>query len=98
MQANAMSNVEFTTIAWGETLFKNTFETDWQSVQAVVSHQKPLALLRKIDTLPAFAEIGVSETLKYKDTRYGSRVLMGRRLLVTRSIYRNLMVDTEMET
>ena len=27
MQANAMSNVEFTTMAWGETLFKNTFET-----------------------------------------------------------------------
>jgi len=27
MQANVMINVEFTTIAWGETLFKNTFET-----------------------------------------------------------------------
>ncbi len=50
MQANAMSNVEFTTIAWGETLFKNTFETAWQIVQAVVSHQKPLALFRKIRT------------------------------------------------
>ena len=97
MQANAMSNVEFTTIAWGETLFKNTFETAWQIVQAVVSHQKPLALFRKIAALPAFAEIGATEPLKYADTRYGSRVLMGRRLLVTRSIYRNLMVDTEME-
>jgi hypothetical protein len=51
MQANAMSNVEFTTIAWGETLFKNTFETAWQIVQAVVSHQKPLALFRKIAAL-----------------------------------------------
>jgi hypothetical protein len=97
MQANAMSNVEFTTIAWGETLFKNTFETAWQIVQAVVSHQKPLALFRKIAALPAFAEIGATEPLKYADTRYGSRVLMGRRLLTTRSIYRNLMVDTEME-
>jgi hypothetical protein len=97
MQANAMSKVEFTTIAWGETLFKNTFETAWQIVQAVVSHQKPLALFRKIAALPAFAEIGATEPLKYADTRYGSRVLMGRRLLTTRSIYRNLMVDTEME-
>ena len=38
MKANVISNVEFTTIAWGETLFKNTFETAWQIVQAVVSH------------------------------------------------------------
>ena len=97
MQANDMTNVEFTTIAWGETLFKNTFETAWQIVQAVFSHQKPLALFRKIFALPAFAEIGATDPLKYADTRYGRRVLMGRCLLVTRSIYRNLMVDTEME-
>ena len=63
----------------------------------MVSHQKPLALFRKIAALPAFAEIGATESLKYADTRYGNRVLMGRRLLVTRSIYRKLMVDTEME-
>ncbi len=97
MQVNVMSNVEFTTIAWGETLFKNTFETVWQIIQAVVSHQKPLALFRKIAALPAFAQIGATKPIKYADTRYGSRVLMGRRLLTTRSIYRNLMVDTEME-
>ena len=84
-------------IVWDETLFKNTFETVWQIVQAVVSHQKPLALFRKIATLQAFAEIGTTEPLKYVDTRYGSRVLMGRCLLATRRIYRNLMVDTEME-
>ncbi len=30
MQDNSMSNVEFTTITWDETLFKNTFETSWQ--------------------------------------------------------------------
>jgi hypothetical protein len=28
IQSNVMSNVEFTTISWDETLFKNTFETD----------------------------------------------------------------------
>jgi hypothetical protein len=28
MEADDMRNVEFTTIAWVETLFKNTFETD----------------------------------------------------------------------
>ena len=88
MQANAMSNVEFTTISWDETLFKNTFETVWQIVQAVVSHQKPLSLFRKIAALPAFAEIGSTEPLKYTDTRYGIRVIMGRCLLDTRSIYR----------
>ena len=97
IQANVMSNVEFTTIAWDETLFKNTFETAWQIVQAVVSHQKPLALFRKIVDLPVFTPIGATEPFKYTDTRYGSRMLMGRCLLATRSIYRNLMVDTEME-
>ena len=64
----------------------------------MVSHQKPLALFRKIATLPAFAKIGATEPLKYADTRYGIIVLMGRSLLTTRSIYRNLMVDTKMET
>ena len=92
-----MNNVEFTTMTWDETLFKNTFETDWSIVQDVVSHQKPLALFRKIAVLPAFAEIGATESLKYTDTRHGNRVLMGRSLLVTRNIYRKLMVDTEME-
>ena len=36
-QTNDMSNVEFTTIVWVETLFKNTFKTDWEIVQDVVS-------------------------------------------------------------
>ena len=92
-----MNNVEFTTIVWDETLFKNTFKTNGQIVQSVVSHQKPLVLFRKIAALPAFTEIGDTESLKYTDTRYGSRVFMGRCLSVTRIIYRNLMVDTEME-
>jgi hypothetical protein len=81
METNAMSNVEFTTIDWGETLCKNTFETVWQIVQVVVSHQKSL-------TLSVFTEIGDTEPLKYVDTRYGNRVLIGRCLLDTRSIYR----------
>ena len=96
MQANVMSNFEFTTIAWGETLFKNTFATFWQIVQAVVSHQKSL-ILREVSQ--NYHPAGLRKNpLKYVGTRYGSKVLMGRCLLVTRSIYRNLMVDTEMET
>ena len=43
-----MSDVEFTTIDWDETVFKNTYETVWQIVLALVSHQKPLAIYRKI--------------------------------------------------
>ena len=82
---------------WVETLFKNTFETAWKIVQSVVSHQNPLTPFHKIATLPVFEEIGTIDPLKYVDTRYGSRVLMGRCLLATRRIYRNLMVDTEME-
>ena len=48
IQTNDMNNVEFTTIVWDETLFKNTFKTNWQIVQSVVSHQKTLVLFRKI--------------------------------------------------
>ncbi len=51
IQTNVMSNVEFNTIAWGETLFKNTFETVWQIVQTVVSHQKPCSKTRSKQTL-----------------------------------------------
>ena len=98
IQVNVISNVEFTSIVWGETSFKNTFETSCQIEQPVVSHQKPLPLFRKITTLSVFSDIGVTEPLKYADTRYGSRVIMGRCLLVTRSIYRNLMGDMDMET
>ena len=42
IQTNAMSHVEFATIPWGETMFKNTYETVWQVVLALVSHQKTL--------------------------------------------------------
>jgi hypothetical protein len=97
IQANAMSHVEFATIAWGETMFKNTYETAWQVVLALVSHQKPLAIFRKIASQPEFSQVGATEPLKYADTRFGSKVIMGRRLLSTKSIYRNLFVNTEME-
>ena len=48
IQDNAMSHVEFATIPWGETMFKNTYETVCQVVLALVSHQKPLVIFRKI--------------------------------------------------
>ncbi len=99
-----MSNVEFTTMGWDETLFKNTFETDWQIVQSVVSHQKPLTLFRKIDTLPAFAETDTTETLKYVDTRYGNRcqsvhgtLSVGHQKYLQKPEMETWLVDTEME-
>ncbi len=92
-----MSHVEFATIAWGETMFKNTYDTAWQVVLALVSHQKPLAIFRKIASQPEFSQVGATEPLKYADTRFGSKVIMGLRLLNTKSIYRNLFVNTEME-
>ena len=98
IQANAMSHVEFATIPWGETMFKNTYETAWQVVLALVSHQKPLAIFRKIANQPEFSQVGATEPLKYADTRFGSKVIMGRRLLCTKNIYRNLFVNTEMES
>ncbi len=91
----SMLNSPLSYSVWGEILFKKTFETVWQIVQGVVSHQKTLPLFRKITTLSIFTEIG--DTDPYTNTRYGTRVFMGCRLLVPRRIYKNRKVDTEME-
>jgi hypothetical protein len=92
-----MSHVEFTTIPWVETMFKNTYETVWQVVLALVSHQKPLSIFRKIASQSEFSQVGTTESLKYADTRFVSKVIMCHRLLSTKSNYRNLFVNTEME-
>jgi hypothetical protein len=39
-----------------------------------------------------------TEPLKYVDTRFGTKVIMGCLLLSTKSIYRNLFVHPELET
>jgi len=78
-------------------MFKNTYETAWQVVLALVSHQKPLAIFRKIASQPEFSQVGATEPLKYADTRFGTKVIMGCRLLSTKSIYRNLFVHPELE-
>jgi hypothetical protein len=41
--------------------------------------------------------MGAMEPLKYADTRFGTKEIMGRLLLGTKSIYRNLFVHLEME-
>jgi hypothetical protein len=79
------ASVEFPTIVWGETVFKNTYETVWQIVFALVSHQKPLAIYRKIANQPEFSQVGATEPPKYADTRFGTKVIMGRRLLTTKT-------------
>jgi hypothetical protein len=62
-----MSHVEFATMAWDETMFKNTYETVWQVVLALVSHQKPLAIFRKIASQSEFSQVGATEPLKYAE-------------------------------
>ena len=39
-----------------------------------------------------------TEPLKYVDTRFGTKVIMGCLLLSTKSIYKNLFVHPELET
>jgi hypothetical protein len=58
IQVNAMSHVEFAIIAWGETVFKNTYETTWQVVLGLVSRQKPLPIFRKIASQSEFSQVG----------------------------------------
>jgi hypothetical protein len=60
----------------------------------LVSHQKPLSIYHKITSQPEFSQVGATESLKYADTRFRTKVIMGRLrgLLSTKSIYRNLFV------
>ena len=74
IQTNVMRHVEFDTIAWGETVFKNTYETVCQVVLTLVSHQKPLDIYHNIASQPEFSQVGVTETLKYVVTRFGNKV------------------------
>ena len=64
IQVHVMSHVEFVTIAWGETVFKNTYETVWQIVLSLVSHQKTLDIYRKIVSQSEFSQVGTTEPLK----------------------------------
>ena len=41
--------------------------------------------------------MGATESFKYEDTRFGTKVIMGCRLLITKSIYRNFFVHPELE-
>ena len=64
----------------------------------LVSYQKSLTIYRKIASHPEFSQVGVTEPLKYVDTRFGTKVIMGlSHLLNTKSIYRNVFVLPEME-
>ena len=64
IQVHVMSHVEFVTIAWAETVFKNTYETVWQIVLSLVSHQKTLDIYRKIVSQSEFSQVGTTEPLK----------------------------------
>lgn len=54
------------------------------------THQKSLALFREIAT--KVKTQGGTEPKKFGETRYGSRVMMGDRMLKTRPIYEQLLV------
>jgi hypothetical protein len=68
-------------------------DTDTIRIQAnEMSHVEftTMVIFRKITSQPEFSQVDVTETLKNADTRVGSKVIMGRHLLSTKSIYRNL--------
>ncbi len=47
--------------------------------------RNPLTIYRKIVNQPEFSQVGATEPLKYVDTRFGTKVIMGRRLLTTKT-------------
>jgi hypothetical protein len=97
MQRNEMGGVGVQHVTWDEDFFEKAFAQAWQCIQAVTAHQKPLARFRVIaESLPANEQIpGGTESKKYGETRYGSRVTMSERMIKTRRIYEKLMLDQE---
>ena len=97
MQANPVTGEPVSSQPWGHDFFEKTFEDAYSVIKFVSRHQKPLARYRHIalhlskDEKPN----GGTAILKYGDTRYGSRVLMGERMLSVRVIYERLTDDGE---
>jgi hypothetical protein len=77
-------------VEWDEPFFKDAFDDAWFCIQAVCAHQKSLAVFREIakEVQPE----GGTEPKKFGQTRFGSRVLMGDRMLQTKKIYQKLQV------
>lgn len=85
---------------WDESFFKKVFEEVYDCIKAVTKHHKTLAVFRAIAvSLPQEERpAGGTEPLKFGDTRYGSRVMMGMRMKATRMIYERLLVHAEYKT
>lgn len=76
---------------WDEPFFKEAFADAWTCIQAVVVHHKSLAIFRDI-AAKLMPNVG-TDPKKYGETRYGSRVIMGARMLSTKKIYQTLVID-----
>jgi hypothetical protein len=98
MQANAMGGIGASETEWDEPFFKNAFGDAWSCIKTVTSHQKPLAIFREIAAaLPLDQQPkGGTEPKKFGETRYGTRIAMGERMLLTKSIYEKLFVHEKL--
>lgn len=78
-------------VEWDEPFFKEAFDDAWFCIQAVTIHHKSLAIFRNI-AAELMPNVG-TDPKKYGETRYGSRVMMGARMISTKKIYERLVVD-----
>ena len=97
MQRNEIGGVGVHHVSRYEDFFEKAFEQVWQYIQTVSVHQKPLTRFRAIaDSLPGNEQIpGGTETKKYGETRYGSRVTISECMIKTKRIYEKLILDQE---
>jgi hypothetical protein len=98
MQKNEMGNwVQDAPIKWGVNFFSNAFSQMKEVITFVTGRQLPLARFRAIALgLQASEKPDCgTEPLFFGETRYGSLVMMGDRLLQTLLIYQKLVVDDE---
>jgi hypothetical protein len=98
MQKNEMGNWEQDVpIKWGVSFFEDCFSQMKEVICFVTGRQLPLARFRAMAAglLASEKPSCGTEPLFFGETRYGSLVMMGDRLLNTLLIYQKLMVDDE---
>ena len=88
---------------WDEDVFHQPLSQTWEVIKFITNHQKPLARYRQIAAADeTWGEggkpAGGTELLKYGETRFASRFIMGQRLVNMQTVVTQLVADAVYNT